>query len=96
MAFTEDLDAFFDATYGFAVSGTLDGATTIKVIFDAPGGDVADRVNATRPSCLARASDVTASNLGDTLVIGATTYTIRERVAEDPDGALVRLTLQAS
>lgn len=96
MAFTEDLSAFFDTTAGFAQSATLDGATTINVIFDAPALEAVGRVAAASPSCLARASDITEANLGDTLAIGAVTYTVREIQPEDPDGALVRVVLQAS
>lgn len=96
MAFTEDLTAFFDTTHGFAQSATLNGATSINVIFDAPALEAVGHVATGAPSCVARAADVGEANLGQTLVIGATTYTVREIQPEDPDGALVRVVLQAS
>jgi hypothetical protein len=88
--FAENLAAFFDAN-GFATSATYDGATTVNVIFDAAYIDTLGMA-ATSPVALGMASDFPDSAVGKTLLIGATTYTIRNRQPQD-DGAFVLLQL---
>jgi len=93
--FTEDLDEFL-GTDVFAQTGTFTptsgSPSSLAVIFDeayAPQFGIA----ATNPVVMGKASDFGASvTVGGTLVLGAVTFTIRERELMD-DGALVRLQL---
>ena len=90
--FTEDLTAFFD-TGDFAIAATLQGGSTVNVIFDrAVLNDLG--VAGTSPQALARAADVSTSNIGQTLTINGTAYTIQRRDPID-DGAIVLLDLRA-
>lgn len=93
MAFSEDTAAFMDADAGFAQSATL-ATVAVEVIFDAPGVDVLDgQAVTTMPSCLITAAQSASAAAGQSLVVGATTYTVRSVNAEPPDGAFVRLML---
>lgn len=90
--FTEDLDAFLDSTNGFASDATYDGSTAVKVILDKAYVDVLG-VAGTNPVARGKASDFPIPTAcGKTLVIGSTTYTIRNVRPED-DGAFVLLEL---
>ena len=92
--FTEDLGELFDTTYGHAIAATLQGGATggVPVIFDrAMLNDLG--VAGTSPQALAKASDVSAANVGQTLTISGTAYTIVRRDPTD-DGALVVLQLR--
>lgn len=93
--FTEDLDAFLDTTYGHAIAATLQGGSTggVAVIFDRA---VLDQfgVAGTSPQAICKASDVSAANVGQTLTISGTAYTILRRDPID-DGAFVALQLKA-
>ena len=89
--FAEDVAAFFD-TAAFAETGTYDGSDSIPVIFSAPGAD-AFNIGATVPEAIVAAADVDADPRGKTLVIGATTYTIRE-FTPDLTGRLLTLKLE--
>ena len=89
--FTEDLTGFFDSS-GFAIAATLQGGSTVKVIFDRASFDQLGAY-ATNPVALAIASQVSESNVGQTLTISGTAYTITKREPQD-DGAIVRLQLQ--
>lgn len=95
MPFTESLDAFLDSD-DFATAATFtptSGSGGSKyVIFDEAYAE-AMGIAGTNPQCIGKASDFPATTtVGGTLVIGSTTYTIREREPMD-DGALVRLQL---
>lgn len=90
--FTEDLTLFFD-TAVFATAATLDGDTTVNVIFDAAYLENFG-IAGSKPGCLARATDVAVENIGDTLTINAVAYTISNRKPVE-DGALVLLELDA-
>ena len=90
--FDEDLAPFFE-TGDFAVAATLQGGAAVNVIFDAEY--IAELGMAgTNPAALAKAADVSAANIGQTLTINAVAYTIRNRRPLD-DGATVLLELQA-
>lgn len=92
--FTEDLTAFF-GNADFAVSAIYDSATTIQVIFDEPDLSLAGGIIAgSNPTVLCAAADVAADPTGKTLLIGTTTWTIRDIQPQD-DGAIVRLQLSA-
>lgn len=91
--FTENLDAFFNTSTGFALDATYDGVTAVKVIFD--NGYLEQLgIAGTRPAAMGKASDFPAAAVGKTLLVGGTTYTIRGREPQD-DGALVLLSLKA-
>lgn len=90
--FTENLDAFLD-TNAFAIAATLQGGAVVNVIFDQAALDVLG-VAGVNPVALAKASAVSAANIGQTLTINGTAYTIRNRQPQD-DGALVLLQLSA-
>lgn len=87
MAFAEDLSPFF-ATSDFAVAATLQGVP-VTGIFDAeyiePLGNL---VEGRQPVFLAELATMPAVAQTQTLVIGATTYTVR---GVEPDGTGVVL-----
>lgn len=91
--FAEDLDAFF-STDEHALAGTLQGGAEVAVILDRGVVEAFGALVTSGPVALAKAADVSTSNLGQTLTIGGTAYTIRERHLLD-DGAIVALHLQA-
>lgn len=93
MAFTEDLDAFFD-TNDHGLAGTYDGATAVVVILDNEYLLAHDMVSTTNPVVLGKASVFPAAAVTKSLVVSGVTYTIRDRQLID-DGALVRLQLEA-
>ena len=93
MAFTEDLAQFFD-TDAFAETATYDGSTEVSVIWSAPGAD-AFGIGSTVPEAMVAAADVDADPRGKTLVIGATTYTIRE-FTPDLTSRVLTLKLEAA
>lgn len=88
--FTEDLDAFLDAD-GLAESATYDGSTAVLVYFDNEYVDPFN-VSSTRPMAKGKSTDF-ADPVGKTLVVGGTSYTIRDRMPLD-DGAFVLLKLE--
>jgi outer membrane lipoprotein-sorting protein len=91
--FAEDLAPLFDTAGGYATEGTLNG-TPVSLIFDTASTDVfEDAVVTNLPSALLTAAQAATAAAGQTLVVGATTYTVRSVNAEPPDGALVRLML---
>lgn len=88
--FSEDLSPFFDQA-GFASLATLAGAP-VSVIFDSDS--IFDRDIITQEtSVLSAASDVAAAAPGQTLVLEAVNYTVRQVLREPPDGKLTRLVL---
>ena len=90
--FIEDLAPFFN-TGDFAIVATLQGGATVKLIFDAAYLENFG-VAGTKPAALAKATDVSASNIGQTLTINSVAYTISNRRPQD-DGAIVLLELDA-
>lgn len=94
MALAEDLAAFFATTQGFAQSASTGWGATIAVILDAAHLEQLG-VSSVDPRALARASDVGADRVGQTITIAGATYTIRDRKPLD-DGALVELELEAA
>lgn len=92
--FTENLAAFFNTTTGFAVAATLQGGAAggVLVIFDEAYLEQL-AIAGTRPVALVQASQVAQADVGKTLTIGATTYTIKGRELVD-DGAIAVLTLK--
>lgn len=90
--FSENLDFFLNSTTGLALDATYDGATAVKVIFD-NGYLEQFGLAGTRPTALGKASDFPAAAVGKTLLVNATTYTIKGREPQD-DGAFVLLTLK--
>lgn len=92
MAFTEDLTPLFDPAI-FGTAATLQGGTTVNVIFDAAYLENFG-IAGTNPSCLAKASDISSANINQTLTINSVAYTIRNRKPQD-DGAMVLCELEA-
>ena len=91
--FTESLDDFLDTTYGLATSATLQGGAAVAGFLDAEYvGELG--VAGTNPVFVCKAADVAEGDIGKTLTIAATVYTIRNRQPID-DGAFVRLQLQS-
>lgn len=92
--FTEDLSPFFDTDTGFAVSATLQGGASggVSVIFDEAYLEQFG-IAGTRPAALAKAADVAQTDVGKTLSVGSTTYTIKGRELVD-DGAIALLILK--
>lgn len=90
--FTEDLDVFFNVTTGFALAATLQGGATVNVIFDREYLEQLG-IAGTAPMAVCQAGAVVAGDVGKTLTIAGTAYTIKGREPID-DGAIVRLTLK--
>lgn len=92
--FAEDLSPFFNTTTGFAVPATLQGGAAggVPVIFDEAYLEQFN-VAGTRPVALVQASMVAQTDVGKTLTIGATVWTIKNRELLD-DGALALLILK--
>jgi len=90
--FVEDLSAFF-STDEHATDATLQGGSVVPVIFDRAYLEQMG-IAGTAPAAIAKASDVTAANLEQTLTVNGTAYTIKGREPID-DGAVVLLRLQA-
>lgn len=90
--FAEDLSPLFDTSI-FGTAATLQGGTTVNVVADKSYLENFG-IAGNNPTCLARASDVSISNIGQTLTINATVYTIMNRKEVD-DGAIVLLELRA-
>lgn len=91
MPLVEDLAAFY-RTSEFAVSATLQGGTVVPVIFDAAAFDALGMTGSS-PQARAIAASVAESAVGQTLVVNAVTYRIRNRSVLD-DGAEVMLQLE--
>lgn len=90
MPFAEDLSVFFN-TADFAVAATYNGSVAVTVIFDAAYLESLGVVG-TNPVALGKASDF-AAPVGKTLLIGTTTYTIRNKQPVG-DGATAALELE--
>ena len=89
----EDLAAYFDTALGIAVAATL-GAASVTGVFDTESAvPFGDELVTQLPTFLLRSTDAAGAAAGTTLVVGATTYTVRGVAAEPPDGVLTRLTL---
>jgi hypothetical protein len=93
--FTENLDGFLDTTYGLATSATLQGgaANGVSGFLDAEYIDTLGMAG-TNPAFVCKASAVAETDIGKTLTISSTVYTIKNRQPID-DGAFVRLQLQS-
>lgn len=89
--FAESISDFF-STSDHAVAATYNGATTINGNFNAPYAEAFD-VAGINPTFECAASDVPAAGVGNTLVVNAVTYRIRNRMPQD-DGAWVVLDLE--
>lgn len=94
MPMTEDATAFFN-TDEFATAATFDSSTTVNGIFDNEYIDFDDDVASSNPIFQCALSDVTsvANALDKDLVIGSTTYTIRN-ARPDLNGFTVILELE--
>jgi hypothetical protein len=86
------MSAFFDVGSGFASTATLDGEA-VQVILDEASIDVLNGVITANPSVLVSAEQAAEAEAGQTLVIGAQTYTVRAVMSDGPDAALKRLDL---
>jgi hypothetical protein len=84
VAFIESPDDFLrlKSDGGLADPATYDGATAVAVLFDAAYLDTLGMA-ATNPVALGKATDFPAAAVGKTLLIGSTTYTIRNRQPQD-------------
>lgn len=89
--FAENLNDFLDSVEGFALDGTYDGATAVKVIVDNEYDEMS-QVAGTMPVAVGLASVFPAAAVGKTLLLTPITWTIRGREPID-DGAFVRLRL---
>lgn len=90
MAFVEDLAPYFA---DFGEVGTLAGES-VSVIFDAPPDQVLGGVGmaAPQPQVQIATASVPADVEGDTLVITAGTYTVREHIPDGTGMSLLMLT----
>lgn len=85
----EDLAPFFT---DFAVAGILAGVA-VSVIIDAQDFDDGPGVITRGTNCLLKPVAAVTPAVGQTLVTGGVTYTVRQVLREPPDGALTRLIL---
>jgi len=90
--FAEAVTAFFDVDSGFAYAATLDGEA-VQVILDEASVDVLNGVISANPSVLISAEQAAEAEAGQSLVIGAQTYTVRAVMFDGPDAAMKRLDL---
>lgn len=91
--FAEQMADFFDVASGFALSATLN-SVAVSVIVDEQSVERFDGGLLTNmPSVLISAAQAASAAVGQALVVGAATYSVRSVQAEPPDGRLVRLML---
>jgi hypothetical protein len=93
--FSENLDDFLDTTFGLATAATLQGGSTggVSGFIDAEYVDTLGMAGI-NPAFVCKAAAVTETDIGKTLTISSTVYTIKNRQPID-DGAFVRLQLQS-
>ncbi len=96
MAFTEDLDQFFDTTNGFAETVTIDG-NPVDVIIDpayieAAGGIIG--IESGSIFMLAPTSKVSAFGQGASVVRGSDTFSVQEVRRDMPDPGITTLVLR--
>lgn len=88
--FSDDAGIYIDA---FGVPATLQGVD-VSGIFDTQTSlEFTAGVLYEAPSLLITATAAATAAAGQSVVVGSNTYTVRQVVAEPPDGALVRLVL---
>ena len=91
LAFTEDLDAFFDRP-GFTVP-VVQGSTTSVGYFESPNEIIADGVVLTTDyAVVVKTSDFSSVSRGDAMTVEGVTYTVREQMLLD-DGKIMRVML---
>lgn len=92
-ALAEDLSVFFDE---FAVDGTLAGES-VRVIYDATPDQLLGGVGmaAPQPQVQIATASVPADVEGDTLVVPAGTFTVREHIPDGTGMSLLMLTRSA-
>ncbi len=97
MAFTEDLAPFFK-TADFGVAATYSGATVNGIFTDASAdqfiGNAGNEVVTTMPEFVCAESDIDPTDVGGSITISGTAYTIQE-VHGDGTG-VVRVVLSAA
>lgn len=90
--FTENLGRFTaSGITGLAKAATLQGGASVDGFFDAEYVDTLGMAG-TNPVFVCQATVVVAADIGKTLVVDGTTYTIRNRQPIE-DGIFVRLQL---
>lgn len=93
----DDLATMFAVDeFGTSASWTPEAGgtpTVATVIFDAPGSLILDDVMSAEPSVLYRVADWPTVRERDTVVLGATTYKVRQ-VMPLSDGAIARALLR--
>ena len=94
--FAEDTSAYFDTTTGFAQAATV-GGVSVAVIFDnasALGAVGPFGMASTQPSITLPTTQVPATPVGTTVVVGGGTYLV---AAHEPDGTgISRLLLESA
>ena len=90
MPFTEDWTEFFDANE-FGTEATFGGGSKVVGVFDQ---DYAEDLNipGRQPRFVCPEASVTSLNVGDSITIGSTTYTVGEK--QPVDAGLVELILR--
>ncbi len=86
--FTEDFTPYFE---DFAQAGTLAGVD-VTGVFDVESLDEFSTVTQ-RTTFLLKPTTAVGASVGQQLVTGGVTYTVRQVLQEPPDGALKRLVL---
>lgn len=89
MAFVEDLSPFF---VDFGDEATLAGSA-VRGMLNVDTFDEGPGVLTSQQSFLLQPGHGLTPAAGDSLVLGATTYTVRQVLLEPPDGAMQRLVL---
>ena len=90
--FTEDLTVFFN-TDEHATAATYNGTDAVRGIFNEPDLGQLGMIAGSNPTFMCAAGDIDADPTGNTLVINAVTYKIRDIKPQD-DGAVVILELE--
>ena len=89
MALVEDLSVFFA---DFSTTGTLAGVS-VQGVFDLATVEEGPGALTQLTTFLLDPTAVVTPAQGQSLVVGATTYTVRQVLLEPPDGAMKRLVL---
>ncbi len=89
MAFVESFTPMFAdfGTAGFLAGGGVTGIMDVETFEEGPGALTQ------RLSYLLQPGHGLTPAAGQSLVVGATTYTVRQVIMEPPDGAMLRLVL---
>ena len=89
---TEDLDLFFDTTFGDAVEVSINGQTRVA-LFNSATDVLQGEVLVQAPTLLLPTPKAAGFTEGHAAVVNGGTYRVRQVLRRPPDGALTLLVL---